>query len=196
MQPHPTPLFKDVSGALGHSHFDEPFLDFRRQLLIPFKYSQPGPGLCWHDINRAGWDDLIISSGTGRRLAMFRNEKDGACKSITSPILKPTSWVQTMVLPFAPADGAPALMTGVSNYESGSAELPSIMSYDFAVRKASEIRTGEMSSTGPMCQADLDGDGDLDLFVGGRIVPGQYPSPAYSVLLENRESKFVVAHEN
>ena len=195
VQPHPTPLFKDVSGALGHSHFDEPFLDFRRQLLIPFKYSQPGPGLCWHDINRDGWDDLIISSGTGRRLAMFRNEKDGAFKSITSPILKPTSWDQTMVLPFAPADGAPALMTGVSNYESGSAELPSIMSYDFAGRKVSEIRTGEMSSTGPMCQADLDGDGDLDLFVGGRIVPGQYPSPANSVLLENRESKFVVAHE-
>ena len=69
------------------------------------------------------------------------------------------------------------------------------MSYDFARGKATGIRTGETNSTGPMCQVDLDGDGDLDLFVGGRIVPGQYPSPANSVLLENREGTFVMAHE-
>ena len=194
-KPHPTPLFKDVSGVLGHSHFDEPFLDFRRQLLIPNKYSQPGPGLCWHDINRDGWDDLIISSGAGRRLAMFRNGKDGTFKSITSPILKPANWDQTMLLPFTPTGGGPALIAGVSNYESGSIELPSIMSFDFAGRKATGFRTGETSSVGPMCQIDLDRDGDLDLFVGGRIVPGQYPSPANSVLLENQDGKFVVAHE-
>ena len=193
--PKPSPLFRDVSDTIRHGHSDEPYEDFRRQLLIPFKYSQPGPGLCWHDINRDGWDDLIISSGAGRRLTMFRNEKNGAFKSITSQILQPTSWDQTMVLPFIPAGGGPALIAGVSNYESGSAELPSIMSYDFARGKATGIRTGETNSTGPMCQVDLDRDGDLDLFVGGRIVPGQYPSPANSVLLENREGTFVVAHE-
>ena len=188
------PLFRDVSGAMRHSHFDEPYEDFRRQLLMPFKYSQPGPGLCWHDINLDGWDDLIVSNGAGQRLAMFRNGRDGTFKAITSPVLKPVNWDQAMVLPFTPSHGGPALIVGVSNYESGSSDLPAGMIYDFSRRKAAGFLTGETGSTGPMCQADLDGDGDLDLFVGGRILPGQYPSSADSVLLENREGEFQVAH--
>ena len=188
------PLFRDVSAAIGHVHHDQPFEDFRRQLLMPFKYSQPGPALCWHDVNMDGWDDLIVSSGAGQRLAIFRNGRDGSFKPITAPILKPTNWDQAMVLPFMPGQGGSGLIVGVSNYESGSSELPSGMIYDFAKREVAGFITGQAGSTGPMCQTDLDGDGDLDLFVGGRILPGRYPAAAGSVLLENRNGKLHAAH--
>ncbi|MBC8245529.1 MAG: VCBS repeat-containing protein [Verrucomicrobia bacterium] len=190
----PNPLFRDVSAAIGHRHHDQPYEDFRRQLLMPFKFSQPGPAICWHDIDSDGWDDLIVGGGAGQRLAMFRNRRDGTFKSITSPILKPANWDQAMVLPFTANQAGPALIVGVSNYESGSPELPSGIIYDFAKREAAKFLNGQTGSTGPMCQADLDGDGDLDLFVGGRILPGRYPAAADSVLLENRDGKLHAAH--
>ncbi|MDP6752923.1 MAG: FG-GAP-like repeat-containing protein [Verrucomicrobiota bacterium] len=188
------PLFRDVSAAIGHVHHDKSFEDFRRQLLMPFKFSQPGPAICWHDIDLDGWDDLIIGGGAGQLLAMFRNGRDGSFKPITSPILKRTNWDQAMLLPFAASQAGPALLVGVSNYESGSTELPSGMVYDFAKRKATGFATGQAGSIGPMCQVDLDGDGDLDVFVGGRILPGRYPAAADSVLLENRDGKLHSAH--
>ena len=40
-KPSPIPLFSDVSDLIAHKHMDRPFEDFRRQLLIPIKYSQP-----------------------------------------------------------------------------------------------------------------------------------------------------------
>jgi hypothetical protein len=39
--------------------------------------------------------------------------------------------------------------------------------------------------------SDYDNDGDEDLFIGGRLIPGQYPHPSSSVLLVNENGKLV-----
>ncbi|MBI1840428.1 MAG: CRTAC1 family protein, partial [Verrucomicrobia bacterium] len=49
------------------------------------------------------------------------------------------------------------------------------------------------ASSGPLAMADVDLDGDLDLFVGGRVVPGRYPEPAPSAILENNRGRFRLA---
>jgi enediyne biosynthesis protein E4 len=55
-----------------------------------------------------------------------------------------------------------------------------------------ELIPGWESSLGPMALADYDGDGFLDLFAGGRVIPGQYPMAASSRLYLQREGKLVL----
>ena len=187
-KPSPIPLFSDVSDLIAHKHMDRPFEDFRRQLLIPIKYSQPGPGVGWIDLNSDGWDDLLIGNGAGGRLAVFLNQKNGTFEPSRSKILLRTNWDQTMALPVYNIDGQNSLLVGVSNYESGSTQLPAAALYDFKNQKTAAFRLELYGSTGAMCQADLNGDGTLEMFVGGRIVPGHYPNPPDSVLL-TRDNK-------
>ena len=184
-------LFEDISNILSHNHLDRPYEDFQRQLLIPIKYSQSGPGISWIDINSDGFDDLIISNGAGGKLSAYHIKEGGVIESVKSSMLRKTNWDQTMILPTFSDNGLPSLIVGVSNYESGSTQLPSAAFYDFPKQKTSAIRAGINGSTGPMCQADIDGDGVLEVFVGGQIIPAQYPAPADSALVkfENRNSK-------
>jgi len=75
--PPVTTWFENASVLLAHTHRDEPFDDFARQPLLPRKLSQLGPGAAWADLNGDGWDDLVVGSGRGGQLALFRNDGRG-----------------------------------------------------------------------------------------------------------------------
>src|SRR5439155_9784269 len=79
------PLFKDVSDLIQHKHTEVDYDDFARQPLLPKKLSQLGPGIAWCDLDGDGWDDLVIGSGRGGRLAVFRNNGAGAFEPWTDP---------------------------------------------------------------------------------------------------------------
>src|SRR6185503_13547934 len=74
------PVFEDVSHLIQHSHHEEEFNDFERQPLLPKKLSQLGPGVGWFDVDGDGWEDLIIGSGRGGRLAVYLNDGNGGFK--------------------------------------------------------------------------------------------------------------------
>ena len=188
-------LFDDISDLLKHSHKDRPYEDFQRQLLIPIKYSQSGPGISWVDINSDGFDDLIISNGAGGRLSVYHTKKGGKIEPVNSKMLLKTNWDQTMILPTFSDKGEASLIVGVSNYESGSDRLPSAALYDFPKQKTSAIRSGINGSTGPMCQADINGNGVLEVFIGGQIIPSHYPAPAGSALMKFEDGNFKVAYK-
>ncbi|MCI0536851.1 MAG: VCBS repeat-containing protein [Verrucomicrobiales bacterium] len=190
------PLFEDVSHLLAHRHSDLPFNDFERQPLLSHELSQLGPGVAWFDLDSDGWDDLIVGSGRGGHLAAFRNSGQGRFSRISAPFLV-TSTLRdhTGVVALAPASGKSVLLVGSSNYEDGP-NAASVVRYDFGQKVADDLCPGHGSSTGPLAVADIDADGDLDLFVGGRVNPGRYPEAASSRLFRNEGGNWVVDSKN
>src|SRR5437667_6302158 len=73
----PAPLFQDVSHLISHSHQENNFDDFDRQPLLPKRLSQLGPGVAWCDLDGDGYDDLLIASSQGGKLAAFHNDRHG-----------------------------------------------------------------------------------------------------------------------
>ena len=190
------PLFEDATSQLGaHTHVDSAFSDWARQFLLPDALSQLGPGVAWFDYDRDGYEDLLIGAGHGGRLGVFHNERGRlAWKSGQGPVA-PADF--TGVLGVA-GDGASRILLGVSNWEGQ--QVPSSVSVGVAgavvASTAVEATPARVSAAGPLAVGDYDGDGRVDLFVGGRAIAGRYPAPASSALYKNANGRFVIDTAN
>jgi enediyne biosynthesis protein E4 len=190
-------LFEDVSARLNHLHREQPFDDFARQPLLQRRLSQLGPGVAWHDLNADGWDDLIIGSGAGGRLAVYLNDTQGGFQPVTNPpVSLPVTRDQTTVLAWTSAPGKTVILAGSANYEDGLAVGAVARQYDLAAASIADRLPGQPSSTGPLALADIAGDGRLALFVGGRVLAGRYPQPASSMLFRQAGESWQLDSEN
>ncbi len=191
------PLFEDVSALLNHAHHENPFDDFGRQPLLPRRLSQLGPGVGWFDLDGDGWDDLIVGSGQGGAPAVFRNDGHGGFKRLDEPPWnQPVSRDQTTVLGWIDSGEARALLVGSANYEDGRSAGGAVRRFVPGQAQATDAVPAGAASVGPLALADCDGDGRLDLFVGGRCIPGRYPEPAPSQLWLRRGTAWVPDAEN
>lgn len=190
------PLFTDVAARVAHRHVNPAPPDFNPQPLLPRALNQLGPGVAWLDWDGDGWDDLAIGGGPGQALGLFRNVQGNHFIAVTHIALRPSSKSQDTLglVPWhrAPsnilllADSADALEPSPNPSQSHSVSLVDVAQGATVGR----LKT-ERSVPGPIALADVDKDGDLDVFIGGRHVPGRFPAAATSQLFLNHAGTLV-----
>jgi enediyne biosynthesis protein E4 len=176
-----TPLFEDVSDTLRHVHQDKPFADFARQPLLPNKLSQLGPGVAWFDIDGDGREDLIIGGGRGGQIGIYLNRGSEGFKRLEAPAFDELlARDQAGIVVWHPATNQASILAGCANYEDGKATGPGVRQYSLPQQTVDDSLSTLDSSSGPLALADLTGTGGLELFVGGRAIPGRWPEAASS----------------
>lgn len=187
----PKPIFRDITDSLGliYKHKELEFMDFQIQPLLPHLYSRQGPGLAVGDLNGDGLEDVVVGNGRGADITFLIQRTDGG---FDEKMLKDTADVEVtgLLLFDADNDGDPDLYA-----VSGGSEFHS-HSYHFRDRLFKNTGNGEFVKdqdalpdifiSGSIVTAcDYDRDGDLDLFIGGRVIPQSYPMAERSILLRN-----------
>ncbi|RTE54184.1 RNA-binding protein [Arenibacter aquaticus] len=195
-------LFREISTnlKLDHLHEDKVYYDFNRQFLLPHKHSNQGPGLAVGDINNDGRDDFFVGGGYNSSGTLFYGTADGTFrKELLTPNENEKYEEDTGVLFFDyDGDGDQDLyVTSGSNefYEGSEYYQDRLYANDgqgnFSLDKQALPKI--VASGSCVRAADFDKDGDLDLFIGGRLTPLKYPLPPNSYLLENNNGKFTDA---
>ncbi|MDA7862296.1 VCBS repeat-containing protein [Akkermansiaceae bacterium] len=188
------PLFHMPEAIKGVAHKEQFFDDFAKQPLLPHKLSQLGRATSWGDIDGDGDPDLYHGSGRGTAGGIFKNDGKGNLSKITCPDLDADGSYEdaASALFDADGDGDLDLYVASGSYENdlGSAALQDrLYRNDGAGNFSRATALPELRNVGScVSPSDVDGDGDLDLFVGSRVIPGQYPLPATSRLLINESN--------
>jgi hypothetical protein len=187
------PFFKDVSEMISHRHHQDFFDDYARQPLLPSQLSQAGPAVAWVNLFGDGREELIIGCGRGGNLGVFAPDGKGGLALMPAKSMMPEDLAG--IVGWVPVADGRALVMGRDNYEaSSSPPSATVVGYVPALHKQNLPAT--TASTGPLAAADVYGDGSLDLFVGGRAIPGRYPEAADSRIYRNVGGQLELDEEN
>jgi hypothetical protein len=188
-------LFRESTKEHGISfkHEEEDYVDFKQaQALLLHKFSQAGPMVTSGDINGDGIEDFIVGGSAHQGATVFMQEKDGKFKKSTMA----TKTEEDAGVLLFDADGDRDLdlfcVSGSSEFGFPSEHYKHRL-YTNDGKGIFELDTYALpenvkSSGSCITACDYDKDGDLDLFIGGRVVPNRYPEIPESFLLRNEGS--------
>lgn len=197
--PQPSPLFEDVTHEHGLQarHVENAFDDFDYEVLLPHKMSNWGPGLAVGDVNGDGRSDVYLGGANGFEGQLYLQQPKGQFELAMVEAFEAHATHEDLGATFfdADADGDLDLyvVSGGNEFEAGHAAYQDRLYINDGrgnfTHRADALPAFSVSGS-VVRPSDVDADGDLDLFVGGRMLPRLYPRPADSRLLINEGGTF------
>jgi hypothetical protein len=192
-----TQHINNSSLGIDFQHKENEFEDYSLQLLIPQKQSTKGSGITVADVNKDGLEDFFVGNAAGASAALYIQNNDGSFKKSNESLWnKERKYEDANALFFdADQDGDQDLYVVSAGYElkENSPLLQDRLYLNNGAgnftRKNNALPTMLVSGK-DINAGDYDKDGDLDLFVGGNVIPGKYPLAPKSYLLKNNNGVF------
>ena len=192
-------LFTNSSESfdLNFKHTENAFDDYKHQVLLPHKLSQIGPAMAVGDVNNDGLEDLYLGGASGYRGYLYIQNKKGSFINSNAGFWEKESPYEDVDALFIDInnDGYQDLyiVSGGNEYSKNDIHYKDRIYLNDGKGNFSRgaIINASRSSGSVVKASDYDNDGDMDLFVGGRHTPHQYPLPASSMLLKNENGQLV-----
>lgn len=194
----PNQLFEQVA-APQFTHQENPYYDFTREPLMPFKISTEGPKMAIGDVNGDGLEDFYVGGAKYQAGQLFVQRPNGQFDNLPQPAFLTDTLCEDVDALFFDADGDKDLDLYVvsGGNEFFAQDEPLLDRLYFNDGKGNFVRKKESlpafyGNKGCVKSFDFDQDGDLDLFVGGRVVAYRYGQiPDSYLLINNGKGQFV-----
>jgi len=190
------PLFTPVQNPIKWQHRENEFVDFKREKLIPYMLSAEGPCLAVGDVNGDTFEDIYAGNGEGFPAALLIQNADGSFTEKVVPAFVQDAAFEDCGSVLEDLDGDKDLdLVVVSGGNTAEANSTAYQTRYYLndgkgefsrVTDFPDIRT----NAGVVSVSDFDLDNDLDILIGGRCIPGEFPKAPKSYLLRNDAGKF------